>query len=85
MLAGNIEAAKDDPQNYARVKTTMNGVEAQMTVETQAGNWKGFYQNVADVLLKGAKPAVTAEEGREVVRVVSAGMRAIETGKAVAL
>ena len=85
MLAGNIEAAKDDPQNYARVKTTLNGVEVQMTIETQPGNWKAYYQNVADVLLKGAKPAVRPEEAREVVRIVNAGMRAVETGKAVRL
>jgi scyllo-inositol 2-dehydrogenase (NADP+) len=85
MIAGNIEAAKDEPQNYPRVKTELNGVETQMTIEALRGNWKAYYQNVADVLLKGAKPAVRPEEAREVVRLVTAAMRSVETGKVVRL
>ena len=85
MLAGNIDAARDEPQNYSRVKTELNGIDTQMTIETLRGNWRAYYQNVADVLLKGAKPAVRPEEAREVVRIVTAAMRSVETGRVVAL
>lgn len=85
MLAGNIDAAKDEPQNYARVKTTVSGVETQMTIETMKGDWTAYYRNVADVLLRGAKAAVTAEEAREVVRVVTAAMKSVETGNSIYL
>ncbi len=85
MIAGNIDAAVNPPEDRARVVTEVGGLEADMVLETIPGRWRNYYENIADVLLNGADLAVTAEEAAEVVRVVEAAMQSAETGEAVAL
>lgn len=76
-----IERAREDPANYARVVTELNGQVADMRLETLPGNWKAFYQNIADVLTRGAELAVKPREVRQVVSVIEAQRIAAETGR----
>ena len=41
-------------------------------VPTARGGWDAYYASIADHLLRGTPLAVTAEQGREVVRVLDA-------------
>ncbi len=56
---------------------------ADTSVQTVRGSWDAYYGNVADHLLHGRDLAVTAEQARDVVRVLDAALRSIETGSPV--
>ena len=49
------------------------------------GRWRNFYENVAEVLVRGAAPAVPLEESRRVMSVVDAALRSVQTGQAIQL
>jgi scyllo-inositol 2-dehydrogenase (NADP+) len=83
MVSGNIDAAREDPANYARVKTEVNGIIAEMRLQTVRGSWKSFYQNIADVLVVGAELAVKPKEIRRVVAVLEAVEQSARTGEVV--
>jgi hypothetical protein len=83
MVAGNIDAAREEPEQYARVKTEVNGIVAEMRLQTLRGSWKSFYRNIADVLVDGSELAVKPEEVRRVVAVLEAVAESVRTGEVV--
>jgi scyllo-inositol 2-dehydrogenase (NADP+) len=83
MVGGNIEAAREDPDNHARVKTEVNGILTEMRLQTLRGSWKSYYQNIADVLVDDGELAVKPEEIRRVVAVLEAVAEAVRSGEAV--
>jgi scyllo-inositol 2-dehydrogenase (NADP+) len=83
MVAGNIDSAREDPANYARVKTELNGIVAEMRLQTLRGSWKSFYQNIADALEDPRKLIVKPEEVRRVVAVLQAVSESVQTGEVV--
>jgi scyllo-inositol 2-dehydrogenase (NADP+) len=48
---------------------------SETEVETVRGSWDAYYENIADHLAGRAPLAVTAEQAREVVRVLDAATR----------
>ena len=73
LRAGDIDQAIESPSHQAKVRRVGNDGQA---VETQfptvRGHWDSYYRNIADYL-QGLSPlAVTAEQGREVVRILEA-------------
>jgi scyllo-inositol 2-dehydrogenase (NADP+) len=83
MVAGNIDAAEEDPANYAKVWTEAGGENHELVIESVRGSWKSYYQNISDVLNKGAEIIVKPEETRQLMEVYDAAMRSSETGEAV--
>jgi scyllo-inositol 2-dehydrogenase (NADP+) len=83
MVAGSIDSAREDPANYARVKTEVNGIVAEMRLQTLRGSWKSYYQNIADALDDPQKLAVKPEEVRRVVAVLEAVTESVRTGEVV--
>lgn len=83
MVRGNIDAALYDPNERAVVKTEINGIVTEMKLETIRGNWKAYYQNISDVLNKGAELAVKPEEVRENMKLIDAIMESAEKGASV--
>jgi len=83
MVRGNIDAAKEDPADRAKVKTEINGVVTEKTLDTIPGNWRAYYQNISDVLNKGAELAVKPEEVRENMRLIEAIMESAEKGASI--
>jgi scyllo-inositol 2-dehydrogenase (NADP+) len=76
LRAGDIDAANEPEPHRAIISTGRGGtpiVETQFP--TVRGHWDSYYRNIADHLLDGAALAVTAEDGREVVRVLEAAAR----------
>jgi predicted dehydrogenase len=47
-------------------------------IETEPGNYMGFYQNVHDVLTAGAEMAVKPEEARNVIRIIEMALESAE-------
>ena len=83
MLAGNIEAASEDPTNRARIRTEFSGLPAELVVETVRSDWTGYYQNVADALNGRAELAVKPEQVRRAIAVFDAAMKSAQTGETV--
>lgn len=83
MVRGNIDAAVEEPHHRARVSTDFNGMPADIVLESVKGSWKSYYQNIADVLNKGADLAVKSEDVRTVMTVLDAARRSVETGETV--
>jgi scyllo-inositol 2-dehydrogenase (NADP+) len=79
LRAGNIDAAAEP---NAHLATLRHGGEGSPVLKTQyptvRGHWDSYYRNIADHLLDGVPLAVTAEQGREVVRVLEAAMQSAE-------
>lgn len=82
MKAGDIDAAAEDSANYATVKGP-NVPEYRLP--TTPGRWRGYYENVADVLTKGAEPLVKLSEARRVMAVLEAAWESARTGRTVAV
>jgi scyllo-inositol 2-dehydrogenase (NADP+) len=85
MVAGNIDAAQQDPENYAKVWTEAGGENRELVVESVQTTWKSYYQNIADVLNKGEELVVKPEEIRKLMQVYDAAMQSAETGETVQL
>lgn len=82
LRAGDIDRAEEPPGHRLLLRDSQG---SSVTVETIKGSWDGFYANVADHLAGREPLAVTAEQAREVVRVLdaavsSADQRAVVTG-----
>ena len=83
MVQGNIDAAEEPPEHHARVWTKVDGEWKEIVVEPVRGSWKSYYQNISDVLNKGAELAVKPEECRKCMAVFDAAMESAETGQTV--
>lgn len=83
MVRGEIDTAREEPEDYARVVTELDGLQTELRLVTLRGNWKAYYANIAEALLDGAPLAVTAEEARRVVGVLEAAQRSCATGEVV--
>ena len=86
MIAGNIDSAKEPADKFGKLYTgqTKTGHEAT-TIETLPGRWRNFYENVADVLLNGATPAVTLPQMRKLMSVFDAIFESEKSGQVVKL
>lgn len=79
MKAGDIDAAVEDPANYATLKDR----DGERKLPTIAGRWRGYYENIADALTGKAEPLVQPAEMRRVMRVFDAAWESARTGKTV--
>ncbi len=81
LRAGNLDGASEPPEQRAILRRGPDSNRlADTSVETVRGSWDAYYGNVAEHLLHGRDLAVTAEQARDVVRVLDAALRSIETG-----
>ena len=83
MIRGNIDAAVYNPDERPKVITEVGDEVKEITLEYIPGNWKAYYQNIADVLNKGAELAVKPEEIRENMRLIDAVIESAEKGVSV--
>jgi len=85
MREGNIDAAEEDPANRAQVTTFVSGRREEKVIDSVRSSWKSYYQNISDVLNKGAELAVKPEEAYNAMLVYDAAMKSAEIGEAVKL
>jgi scyllo-inositol 2-dehydrogenase (NADP+) len=85
MLAGDIDAAVEDPANRARIRTELNELASELVVESMRGDWTAYYRNIADALLGRAELAVTPESVRRAMAVFDAAMASARTGETIRL
>ncbi len=75
LRAGDLDGASEPLENRA---TVVGHDGARRLVATVRGSWDAYYANIAAHLTSGESLAVTAEQGREVVRVLDAALRSAE-------
>jgi scyllo-inositol 2-dehydrogenase (NADP+) len=75
LRAGDLDAAAEPPSHRAVLRAEPAGAVVETPVETVRGSWDAYYANIAAHLRDGAPLAVTAEDGREVVRVLDAAVQ----------
>lgn len=80
-----ILEAEEDPSTYARVVTVSDGQRDEQVVPSVRGSWVSYYQNISDVLNKGADLIVKPEQVLKVMRVYDAAMQSAETNQVVKL
>ena len=85
MIAGDIDAAREDPAHRARLYTAVGGQPAETVLETVPGRWRSFYENIAAALHQREQLAVRPESVRAVMAVIDAAQRSAAQGQAVHL
>jgi scyllo-inositol 2-dehydrogenase (NADP+) len=83
MLAGNIEAAVERPENRARVTTDVQGFATEMVIESVHSDWTNYYRNIADALRGRAGLLVKPEQIRRAMAILDAAMVSAKTGETV--
>jgi scyllo-inositol 2-dehydrogenase (NADP+) len=80
LRSGDIDRATEAPGSEAVIRAAgEDGQPVEIAVPTVRGHWDAFYQNIAAHLLRDAPLAVTAEQAREVVRVLDAATHSVIT------
>ncbi len=72
---GNLDAASEPPENRGWLRTERDGNDVDSPLQILRSSWDAYYENIAAHLNGEAPLAVTAEDGREVVRVLEAAVR----------
>jgi predicted dehydrogenase len=70
LIPDSEDWGKEDPEYWGILNAELHGQQFYGTIETEAGNYTGFYDNVHDVITKGAEQAVQPEEARNVIRII---------------
>jgi scyllo-inositol 2-dehydrogenase (NADP+) len=76
LRAGNIDAASEPPahQGVLHISST-DGRLVETPVPTLRGHWDSYYHNIAEVIHAREELSVTAEQAREVVRILDAAVQ----------
>ena len=86
MVAGDIDAAREDPAHYPRLWTEVAGQQpAETVIEPVPGRWRSYYENIAAAIRGTEELAVTPESVRAVMAVLEAARTSVERGEAVSL
>ncbi|WP_422931222.1 Gfo/Idh/MocA family oxidoreductase [Singulisphaera sp. PoT] len=73
LRTGDIDRASEPSEHQAVVNAEdEQGNSRESRIDTVRGHWDGYYANIAEHLLERVPLIVTAEQGREVVRVLEA-------------
>jgi len=83
MKEGRILEAEQDPEERAQVTTYRSGEREDLVLDSVRGSWTSYYQNISDVLNKGAELTVTGEQMVTMMRVYDAAVKSAETGDVV--
>ncbi len=79
LKAGDIDAAREEEKWYGR----LSDGTTETAVPTLPGRWRSYYENIADVLARGAGPAVKLAESRRAMAVIDAAFRSARSGEVV--
>lgn len=81
MIAGDIDAAVEQPETYG----ILSDGKAETAVPTLPGRWRSYYENIRDVLVDGAEPAVKLSELRRQIAVLEAAFRSAREKRVIEL
>jgi predicted dehydrogenase len=70
---------------WAKINTTVNGLHVEGTIETIAGNYLGFYENLYEVIREGKPMTVKPEEARDIIILIEAAYQSNRERRAIKL
>ncbi|TDS17730.1 Gfo/Idh/MocA family oxidoreductase [Sphingobacterium paludis] len=76
---------REDAATYGRLSLLQAGKDVERTIESELGSGPDFYANVAAHLRGEASLLITAEQGRDVIRVLEAAEESWKQKKAISL
>jgi scyllo-inositol 2-dehydrogenase (NADP+) len=82
LVAGNIDAAVEDPAHRARIWRDVDGQMTSTEVETVRSDWTNYYRNIAETLNGRADLLVKPEQVRRVMAIFDAARTASAFGAA---
>jgi scyllo-inositol 2-dehydrogenase (NADP+) len=78
LRSGHLDSANEAAGHVGKLVTEREGRRVETEVPSQTPSWDGYYENIVDHLAGRAPLAVTAEDGREVVRLLHAAQVSTE-------
>jgi scyllo-inositol 2-dehydrogenase (NADP+) len=80
IMAGNLDAAVANPAERIRLWTDLNGLPAEVVVESHRGDWTDYYRNIEAALTGKAELAVKPEQVRRAMAVLDAAALSATNG-----
>nr|WP_321412527.1 Gfo/Idh/MocA family oxidoreductase [uncultured Carboxylicivirga sp.] len=74
---------KEDESNWGLLVTDYNGLSYKGNIETEAGYYPGFYQDLYQCIALGGNNPVPPEQARETVRILNAAVESHATGRTI--
>jgi predicted dehydrogenase len=74
---------KEPEDRWGILNTEINGVHIRGKVETVAGNYAAFYDNIYDVMRNHAEPEVSPEQALNVILLIEAAMESSRNGQSI--
>jgi predicted dehydrogenase len=65
--------------------TEIDGVEVRENIDSEQGNYDDYYSAIYEAIRNGQPLPVTAEEGKNVIRIIQAAFKSSEAGKVISL
>jgi predicted dehydrogenase len=85
LIPGSEGWGLDPSFSHARIHTDFEGKHIEGDYPLLAGNYMEYYDNIYEALRNKAPLAVTAQQARDVIRVIEAGYESSRTGEVVRL
>ncbi len=84
-MQGEYIGRKEDKEYWGRLVSNIEGVEYDGLVETDAGCYPDFYNELYKCIVNGAPNPVPPEEALEVIQVLNAAVESHQTARTVFL
>lgn len=89
LQAGNIPGAKDwgrEPETEkGLLHTEIDGVEVREYIDSEQGNYDDYYSGIYEAIRNNKPLPVTAEEGKNVIRIIQTAFESSESQKVISL
>jgi scyllo-inositol 2-dehydrogenase (NADP+) len=85
LMPDSEDWGKEDPEFWGILNAELHGQHFCGTIETEPGNYMGFYDNVLNVLIKGTEQSVRPEEARNVIRIIELAFESHQSKSVVSL
>ncbi|WP_054027632.1 oxidoreductase [Bacillus sp. FJAT-28004] len=90
LIAGHTPATISDwgmepSELWGKIRTSINGIHFEGTIETFPGNYTHYYQNVYDHIVGRSELEVKAEEARTGIRIVELALKSCAEGRAITI
>lgn len=76
---------KEDESIYGRLNLLVDGQDIHEIVSSKTGSYPDYYQNIANAILGKEDLIVTAEQGRDVIRVIELGIQSNDERRVISL
>lgn len=83
IIPASAHWGEEAESKWGILHTEINGEVIRRKEKTIPGNYSAFYDNIADCLLRGAQPAVSAIENLKLIRILEAAFQSQEQQKVI--